>query len=154
MSAEKRARVVKTAMQWMGTPYHHHGRVHGAGVDCANLLVAVFHEAGVVPNLDLGHYPHDWHLHRSEELFLAWVKRVGAVPVSSPTTGDVAVFRFGRTFSHGAVMLDEHTAIHSYIDRGVILSRLDEEPLAGRDVQFWSLWHERSANDQHERDTD
>jgi cell wall-associated NlpC family hydrolase len=134
-----RALVVQLAREWLGTPYHHHARIKGVGVDCAQLLCAVYEEAGLVPHVETGHYPHDWHLHRSEEMFLAWLGRVGAVSVAQPQAGDVAVFRFGRAFSHGAVMVDANTCVHAYINQGVILTRLDEEPLVGRVAQFWSV---------------
>jgi hypothetical protein len=62
----------------MGTPYHHHARIKGVGVDCAQLLCGVYEAAGLVPHIETGHYPHDWHLHRGEELFAGWLDRVGA----------------------------------------------------------------------------
>ena len=135
---EKRNAICQAALSWMQTPYHHHARVKGVGVDCANLLVAAYHEAGLAENIDLGFYPHDWHMHRSQEMFLEWVDKVGLRRIDSPKMGDVAVFKFGRTFSHGAIMTSANTAIHSYIDMGVIISRLDEAPLQGREVQYWS----------------
>jgi cell wall-associated NlpC family hydrolase len=137
---EQRAAVVREAREWLGTPYHHHGRVKGIGVDCAQLLCGVFERASMVPHIDLGNYPRDWHLHRGEELFLGWLQRVGARRVEQPLFGDVAVFRWGRCFSHGAVMVESDLALHSYIETGVILTRLHEAPLEGREVQFWSLW--------------
>lgn len=139
-AANQRVRVAAQAVSWLATPYHHHGRVKGVGVDCANLLCAVYHEAGVIGNIDPGFYPHDWHLHHNDELFIQWVERTGAHSVEKPMTGDVALFRFGRTFSHGAVMISAETIVHAYLEMGVILSRLDEHPVAGRAVQFWSLW--------------
>lgn len=138
LTDEDRARVVAEARSWLGTRYHHHGRIKGVGVDCAQLLCGVFEACGLLPHVDTGHYPTGWHLHRSEEMFLKWVCRF-ADRVEQPRAGDVAVFRFGRTFSHGAVMIDAQACIHSYIGRGVTLSRLAEAPLAGRPVLFWSL---------------
>lgn len=141
--ATTRAQLVAQALQWQGTPYHHHARIQGAGVDCAMLLAEVYAAAGLVPPIDAGFYPHDWHLHRSEELFLAWLARVGAQPVQTPALGDVAVFRFGRTYSHGAIVINAGPVpvlLHAYVGRGVIVTALDEEPLSGRDVQFFSLW--------------
>lgn len=141
-TAELRRRVVLEARAWLATPYHHHGRVRGAGVDCANLLCAVFGAAGAVGDIQPGFYPTDWHLHRNEEMFLAWLARAGAHRIGQPPQpGDIAVYRFGRCFSHGAVVVDEQPAlIHAYIGLGTILTRADEEPLCGRDVQYWSLW--------------
>lgn len=137
---EHRARVVREAREWLGTTYHHHGRIKGVGVDCAQLLCAVYEKCCAIEHVDPGFYPHDWHLHRSEEMFLHWLERVGAWRVDEPQPADVAVFRFGRTFSHGGVMVESDLVLHSYIDTGVILTRLNEAPLAGREVQFWSLW--------------
>ncbi len=139
MSAAAADAVAREAMSWLGTPYHHHGRVKGAGVDCAQILAAVYEEAGLVPHLDLGQYAPQWHLHRSEELYLGWLAKVGARRVEAPIKGDVGVWRFGRTFSHGGIFVEDDLVVHSYIGKGVILTRLREEPLVGRDAQFWRL---------------
>ena len=48
-------------------------------------------------------YPPDWHLHRSAERYLDWLfDRTGEV--ETPGLGDVIVFKYGRTFSHGAIV--------------------------------------------------
>ena len=36
-----RARIVAEAMTWLGTPYHHRGKLKGIGVDCAQLPLCV-----------------------------------------------------------------------------------------------------------------
>lgn len=135
----KRAEIAAEALSWRGTPYHHHARIKGAGVDCAQLLCAVYEACGLVPKVDPGQYPIDWHLHRNEEMFSAWLARF-AKPREVPEIGDVVLFRFGRTFSHGSVFIGAGRLIHAYIGRGVILSSADEEPLEGRERQTWSFW--------------
>lgn len=35
-------RIIEEARKWIGTPFHHQGRVKGAGVDCLGLVVGVF----------------------------------------------------------------------------------------------------------------
>ena len=140
-----RAPVVAEALTWLHTPYHHHARVKGAGVDCAQLLCAVYEACGCVPHVDPGNYAHDWHLHRGEEVFIAWLRRAGARQVPHAAPGDVALFQYGRAFSHGAIVTAMESAsapvlVHAYVGRGVIRTRLDEEPLQGRPVQFWTLW--------------
>lgn len=146
-----RAAVVYQAMLWLHTPYHHAARIKHVGVDCAQLLCAVFEEVGLVPPIDTGSYPADWHLHRSEEIFTGWLARY-AHPVTDGAAamlpGDVLLFQFGRCFSHASIVVsDPETEVivaHAYLRRGVILSRLTELPLAGRPVQHWSLF-EREA---------
>jgi len=68
---ELRARVAAEAMTWRGTSYHHHGRIKGVGVDCAQILAAVFEAVDLIPPTDLGAYAREWHLHHGEELYLA-----------------------------------------------------------------------------------
>lgn len=135
--------MLEEARRWLGTPYHPHGRLPGVGVDCANLLCCVFERAGVIEPLDPGFYDTGWHLHRNAEIFLDWMARVNAVEVERPRPGDVGVWRFGRTYSHGGIVSsDDGLVIHSYLDRGVIESSRLEEPLASRPVRWFSLWGE------------
>lgn len=135
-----RAAVVAEARSWLGTPYHHHARIKGAGVDCAQILLAVYCDAlCLAPDLDVGHYSTQWHLHRSEELYLQWLALAGARRVQTPAPGDIAMFRFGRTFSHSAIHVDDGRLVHAYVDLGVIETGLTEEPLASREVQHWSV---------------
>ncbi|MEY8688320.1 MAG: hypothetical protein AB9M53_00390 [Leptothrix sp. (in: b-proteobacteria)] len=138
-----RESIAAAAMAWVGTPYHHHARLRGVGVDCAQLLAAVYSEVGLVPALDLGDYPVQWHLHRDEEAFLAWLVRCGATRRHEPpAVGDVGVWRYGRAFSHGGIVVeagDDPLIAHAYIGRGVVLTRLSEQPLGGREHQFWGL---------------
>jgi cell wall-associated NlpC family hydrolase len=145
MDAQMRQAVVKEALTWLGTPYHHHARVKGVGVDCAQLLCAVYEACGLVPHIDPGNYAHDWHLHRGEEVFIGWLERVGARELLAPdwpAPGDVVLFRYGRAYSHGGVVVEsrgELAVVHAYLMRGVIRSRLNDEPLHGREVKFWSV---------------
>lgn len=140
MTPQQRDAVCTEAKTWIGTPYHHHGRIKGVGVDCGQLLVGVFHNAGLVPNVDLGAYATDWHLHHSEELYLGWMRKF-CRPIlrEDAQPGDIEVFRFGRTYSHGTVIVQGNLRVHAYVNRAVILSAPYEEPLEGRLSQFWTL---------------
>ena len=113
MSADQRQRVIDVARTWLRTPYHHMGRVKGVGVDCATLLCEVFEEAGVTPHVDLEHYPADWMLHRDEERYLQQITRYAA-EVAYPTgPGDLVLVKFGRCFSHAAIVVDWPLCIHA-----------------------------------------
>jgi cell wall-associated NlpC family hydrolase len=149
MTQAARAAVVAEARGWLGTRYHHHGRIRGVGVDCAMLLAEVYERCGVAPHVDPGSYPTDWHLHRSEEQFLGWLDRVGAREIPAPAAGDIGLFKFGRCFSHGAIVVDLAgqlpQLVHAYVRRGVVLTALDEEPLSGRPVRWFTLWPKADA---------
>lgn len=134
-----RARVIAEAMRWLGTEYHHQGRILGVGVDCATLLCEVYEAAGVIPHVDPTPYPADWHLHRDGERYLGWLERYATL-TEYPQPGDVAVWRFGRCFSHAAILCDNDTIVHSYIGQGVRLERRDASIFTGRAVKYYTLW--------------
>lgn len=140
---EQRLRVVAEARSWLRTPYHNHGRIKGAGVDCAQLLIAVYEATSLVPAPDVGVYPPDWHLHRSEERYLGWMDRY-CLRVDEPMIGDVAMFRFGRCVSHAGIISvagsGTWSMVHSYFGVGVLEEELvNGGPLASRLDSFWTL---------------
>jgi len=117
-----RAPIVAEARSWIGTPYHHAADVKGVGCDCGMLLVRVFVDLGLVAPFDPRPYAHDWHLHRGEEVYLAWLLDRGRF-VAAPEPGDVMLFRYGRCFSHGGIVTsaDPLTIVHAYHPAGVVL---------------------------------
>lgn len=140
---ERRAAIVSEALSWHKTPYHHHARIKGEGVDCLMHLAEVFEACGEVQRVEPGFYARDWHLHQAEELYeqglSTYARRLPEGQV--PGLGDIGLFKFGRTFSHGGIVVDEGPVlIHSYIKLGVIMTRIDEAPLVGRAVQWWSVF--------------
>lgn len=140
VSAVQRAAIVAEALTWRGTPYHHLGDVKGSAVDCAMFLVRVFVDAGMVAPFDPRPYPIDWHLHRSEERYLGAVLDQ-AHEVTTPQPGDIALFRFGRTLSHSALVVAWPQVIHAQFRVGCILADASrDEPLASRMPRFFSLW--------------
>jgi hypothetical protein len=63
----ERAQVVDEAMTWLRTPFASRAQIKGAGVDCANLLVAAF---ASVERVTIPDYPSDWFLHSDRERLL------------------------------------------------------------------------------------
>lgn len=135
----QRHAVVSVARSWLGTPYHPNARLKGIGCDCGTLLAEVFPEAGVIPWIELDDYPPDWHLNRSEEKYLGYVRRF-ASEVIEPDVGDVLVWKFGRCFSHGGIYIGDGLMIHSHLGVGCEISRIDSEELLGRDRLVFSFW--------------
>jgi cell wall-associated NlpC family hydrolase len=105
--------IIDAAKSWIGTPYHHRAQIKGAGVDCAQILVAVYSEAGFIEPFDTGGYPTDWMLHRSDEVYLNTICKY-AHAVDIPLPGDIALFRFGRCVSHSAIVIAWPIVIHAY----------------------------------------
>ncbi len=133
MSPEQRAAVVAEAKTWVGTPYHHHANVKGAGVDCAMILVEVYSRCGVVPYVDPRPYPVDWHLHRDEERYLQLLLPHAVEIFTTPEPGDIMLFRFGRTWSHSAIVIAYPLVIHANRqDRGVVWGDASKSPLKDR----------------------
>jgi cell wall-associated NlpC family hydrolase len=116
---EQRQRVVEVARTWLRTPYHHQGRVKGVGVDCATLLAEVACEAGLVERVEIPFYSSQWHLHRGEERYLDTVLCYAREIEWSPGPGDIVLWRFGRCFSHGAIVVAWPVIIHARINAGV-----------------------------------
>ena len=133
-----RTTVVEVAKSWIGTPWHHAARIKGAGVDCAQLLIGVYVEAGLVESFETEAYPMDWMLHREEEKFLSYVDQ-HMNPVALPSAGDTAVWVYGRCFSHAAIVVDWPVLIHAYRkERGVVWGDATKGELAGRTVRFYT----------------
>lgn len=150
---EERKRVVEIAKSYIGTPYHHMGQIKGAGVDCLTLLLGVFGEAGLIDKIDLEYYPSDWHIHQSEERYMNGLLRY-AHEVSEPKPGDIVLWKFGRCFSHGAIVVEWPLVIHAYTGKtcgyedalaAAWLTHVGEnttEQGKRRPVKFFSYWVE------------
>jgi len=120
--------VITEAKTWIGTPHHNEARVKGAGVDCGQILIAVYEKAGVLPTgaCEPDHYPPDFAMHRGEEKYLGWIQKFCDPVSGDPLPGDIAVFQFGRCVSHAGILMGDNKIIHSYIRMGVIISDLNE----------------------------
>lgn len=139
--ARERRMVVNEALTWLGTPYHHQGRVKGAGTDCAMILCEVFHDVGLLPRIEPEYYPPDWHLHRSEERYLnEVVKYLQPCNYLIGQPGDIVLYRYGRCVSHAAIVVEWPTIIHAYLDVGVELADTMRPSLAQRIHSIWSVW--------------
>ena len=147
----QRAAVVEEAKSWLGTPFRDCSDVKGAGADCAMLLVRCFVDTGVIAPFDPRPYSSQWFLHRSEERFLGFVERCGGIEVNrAPVPGDVMVYKFGRCFAHGAIVIDAGHIIHAYkLDGAVVITPLHDSRLTmldngkPRPRKLFDCWAER-----------
>lgn len=145
--ATERQKVVTSAKTWLRTPFRDQGDVKGpnGAVDCAMLLVRTFQEADLIdPAFDPRPYPPQWHLHRNEERFLkvidgivaargrgAEVPNEAGLPAAAlARAGDVIVYRVGRCYSHGGLVIGNGQLIHACYKTGhVAISALNEVEL-------------------------
>lgn len=118
-----RSRVIKEAVTWDRTPYHSTGRIKQVGVDCAMMPAEVYKAAGLIPHIEVPPYAMDWHLHRSEEIYKTWVEKFATqLPEGAlPLPGDLVLYKFGRCFSHGAIVLDWPKVIHAVRQAGKVV---------------------------------
>jgi len=136
---DTRQAIIREARQWLGTPFHHQGRVRGVGVDCLQLLIGVYSAVGLMAEIDVGPYPWDWHFHKSEQRYLKGMKK-HAKKVAKPLPGDAAMFTFGHCASHAAIVIDWPQCIHAYHGQGVVeTDAVNGAELSGRLHSFWSI---------------
>ena len=67
-------------------------------------------------------YVQQFNLHRSEEVYLNYVRSCGAIeiPEAEIQPGDFVLWRMGRCWSHGAIITAWPKFIHATNPRGVI----------------------------------
>jgi NlpC/P60 family putative phage cell wall peptidase len=133
-----RAAVIAEAKTWLGTPYHHMARLKGVGCDCLTLIAEVYERVGIVGHIDIPYYPPDWHLHRGVERYMEGLLDHDAQEVGAGHPGDVALFQFGRCFSHGAIITDWPLLIHAWHHGGTMRGDATQPLLVGRAVRFFS----------------
>lgn len=154
--AAGRQSFVEEALSWIGTPFVDCSDIKGPGgaVDCAMLLTRCAIDTGLVPAFDPRPYSPRWHVHRNQELFIDFlVDRLGAREIETPRLGDIGVWFFSRTYSHGAVILNSAEVVHAWFaNRMVVRTRRDESLLAvmpvlaatkPRPVRYFDLWSVR-----------
>lgn len=132
--AAERAKVVAEAKTWLRTPYHHGAKLKGVGVDCAFFVKEVFETAGLEAPIPVAPYSAQWFLHKDEELYLAAVKdRADEIAEKDALPADIVLYRFGRCFAHGAIIIDPGfpSIIHAYKQAGMVtLGEGDQGDLA------------------------
>lgn len=142
---ETRAAIVAEALTFERTPYHDRGLIKGVGVDCACLPFLVYRNVGLIPaDAELPPYSPQWYLHRDEEVYLKWVRRYAKREIDRDDLGpgDFAIWKFGRTYSHGAIVIEPPVIIHATLAAGsVVRGDMDaEEDLRSRPVRFFTLF--------------
>lgn len=146
--AEARAAIVAETRSWIATPYHHFAKIKGVGVDCATLISETFSRVGLIPPVEIPEYSPQWFMHQSAELYMERVME-RAKQTDDPKPGDVALWKVGRCFAHGAIVVDPGwpRIIHAYQAAGFVLEANGTDAALARhksgkprEVRFFTLW--------------
>lgn len=146
MTGNDRERVDAIARSFIGTPFHDHGEVKGAGVDCATFLKCVFTEAGLVAPFQLDHYSPQFFLHSAEERYLGWVAKFAReISEAEAKPGDVVLYKIGMCFAHGALIVNPGwpSIIHAHWRMRCVRQDDGHKPRLGTrvmDIKFFSLF--------------
>ena len=132
--------IAEEALTWLGTPWHHRGKIkgNGGGVDCASLLWCIYIGSGMVAPFPLPRYPAQWAIHRREEILRQIVEQHGD-PVDEPLPGDVVLFKWGKVFSHGGIVIDWPFIVHTTQGSGVIKENIKRMALWHKDKLFYRV---------------
>jgi cell wall-associated NlpC family hydrolase len=139
-----RARIIEEAKSWIGTPYRSAADVKQAGVDCGMLLVRIYVDTGILPAFDPRPYPEQWHVHQAEERYLGWVRKFAQEISGGPgekLPGDVVLFKYGKCYSHGAIVVEWPVIIHVRRPNPVLPEdAASSGMLAKLEKRYFSVW--------------
>lgn len=141
---EQRQAVIDEALTWQGTPFHNGACIKGAGVDCGQFPLAIYAKVGLIPKVKTQRYSDQFMLHRDEEWYRGYCESLGTRLLDGklPQKGDFVLYKMGRIYSHGAIVIEWPQIIHAYVGQGVIQALGDQGFLKDRDHIFYTLWGE------------
>lgn len=123
------------ADSWLGTPFRPHANVKGAGVDCVNLAIAIYREAGIPLEVTLPQYGMtDWRFRNGPGPCRLWLdacplfacvwKTEDAVSMPALSTGDCLLIRVENSDHHLGIVVDDSQFVHAIRDYGVMFSAI------------------------------
>jgi cell wall-associated NlpC family hydrolase len=144
---EGRAAVLRVAKSFLGTPYVHMGRVKKQGVDCLTLLAEVYMEAGLVERVPIPNYSEMWHLSKGDQLYMNGLLKY-MHETTTPKPADIALWQFGRCFSHGAIIERWPQVIHAYVQSRCVVENINralwlkylKDGKTPRPVRYFTYW--------------
>lgn len=103
-----REQVLAEARSWLGTPFHHQGRLKGVGVDCIGLVVGVARALGMAAT-DRPGYARTPDGETLTAALDAQMRRIKAADA-----GDVLLLRIRRLPQHVGFLGEGGTLIHAH----------------------------------------
>lgn len=143
---EQRSTIIQTAKAYLRTPYHHQGMTR-AGVDCATLILLCAKAAGIVPSDEtLPYYSFQWNLNGANESLVDFIIKFCPEFPGPPKPASLVVWQMGRTYCHGAIVVEWPLCIHARVGTGVEYVDAEKDTtlaLSGTDLRpkkFFDHW--------------
>jgi cell wall-associated NlpC family hydrolase len=115
------ADIVTAARGWVGTPFHHQGRVRGVGCDCIGLVIGVAKELGILD------YDYTGYGRIPNPLVFGRELAANLDRTDRPEPGTVLWFAFNSAPQHVGIVTDTGL-IHAYAVAGrVVETGLDPQ---------------------------
>lgn len=105
-----RRQIIAEARTWLGTPFHHQGRLKGVGVDCAGVVIGVAKVLNIV-DVDITGYSR---LPSGDLLKKHLRENMIEIDIADAKAGDVLLFSFDRDPQHVAFLTDVGI-LHAYM---------------------------------------
>jgi NlpC/P60 family putative phage cell wall peptidase len=104
-----REQIVAEARTWLGTPFHHQGRLRGVGVDCGGLILGVGKALGL---MDYAAAPVYGRRPNGPEMRTLCDALLAARPCDERRGGNILLFAFDVQDQHLAILTGEGTIVH------------------------------------------
>lgn len=142
MTKEQRDAVVAEARSWIGTPFRARSMTRGAGCDCATLAAGVYLATAMLPdNFQMPkQYSVHFGLHTDDEIYLRMAREwLQEIPAGEAKPGDLILLHLGRTWSHGAILIDWPMAINADERNGARYVNIEiDPPFRRREKRFFT----------------
>ena len=158
----QRAAVINEAKTWLGTNFHHRGRIRivrnsdgtildRGGVDCAQSVYLIYREAipDKIPKITAADeaYAFQWNLSREtagvEGYLTTVLKYATEIERNATKPGDLVLFRIAHAWAHGAIIMPPafpSIAHASSDDGGFVISLATQGRLSRTKMRFFTLW--------------
>jgi hypothetical protein len=151
LTTAQREKLVRITKSWIGTRYRGWSRVKGpkGGVDCGQILAAVYAEAGFLSSEVLSTLPKYYSLsvaqHKESTEYIDLIRKYfREVPEAEALPGDIVVYKLGLAFAHAALIVEWPAfVVHAFAHGGVRGASGDKHPrLMKTSRKFFTLKEE------------
>lgn len=146
LDQRQREKLTSEIISWKGTRYAGWSRVKGprGGVDCGQLLAAVFINAGFLPaDIQLpAYYSLCVAQHKEDTRYIELVETyMREISESEVGAGDAVVYKLGHAFAHAALVVEwPRHVVHAWARYGVVGGHgMDHPNLRSKTKKFYTL---------------